>query len=119
MITNFLTLQDQLRIYHWQTKSYAEHKAFGKTYEDLNDLIDAFIEIFMGKNGRVVSKSDFEIKLKNYSGSVSSVNFIDEQIKFLSEELTESLSESDTDLLNIRDEMIGLLNKLKYLLTLK
>jgi hypothetical protein len=118
MITNFLKLQDQLRIYHWQTKSYAEHEAFGKTYEGLNDLIDEFIEIFMGKNGRIVSKNDFEITLKNYGeGNVS--NFIDDQIKFLSEELPTKISESDTDLLNIRDEMVGLLNKLKYLLTLK
>jgi hypothetical protein len=28
------------------------------------------------------------------------------------------LEESDTDLLNLRDEMLGELNKLKYLLTL-
>jgi len=33
-------------------------------------------------------------------------------------ELPKSLEESDTDLFNIRDEMLAQLNKLKYLLTL-
>jgi hypothetical protein len=32
-IEKFLTLQNQLRIHHWQTPSFAEHKALGKAYE--------------------------------------------------------------------------------------
>jgi hypothetical protein len=35
------------------------------------------------------------------------------------EDLPQGLNERDTDLLNIRDEMVGELNKLKYLLSLK
>jgi hypothetical protein len=34
-------------------------------------------------------------------------------------ELNEHLDDEDTNLLNIRDEIIGELNRLKYLLTLK
>ena len=47
------------------------------------------------------------------------MTFIDETIAFLLS-LSNMLSPSnDTDLLNIRDEMLGEFNKLKYLLTLK
>jgi hypothetical protein len=34
-------------------------------------------------------------------------------------QMSEQLDPSDTDLLNIRDEMLGELNKLSYLLTLE
>jgi hypothetical protein len=37
----------------------------------------------------------------------------------LQNDLPEELEKTDTDLLNIRDEMLGLLNKTKYLLLLK
>jgi len=44
---------------------------------------------------------------------------IDVFIEFLQNDLPEELEKTDTDLLNIRDEMLGLLNKTKYLLLLK
>ena len=34
---------------HWTTKSYAEHQALGKFYEELPDLVDALAEAMMGK----------------------------------------------------------------------
>ena len=52
LITKFLELHNQLKVYHWQTDSYAQHKAFGETYEELGDLIDSFMEEIMGKYGR-------------------------------------------------------------------
>ena len=45
--------------------------------------------------------------------------FIEEYISFLVTELPKGLKETDTNLLNIRDEMLSELQKLKYLLTLK
>ena len=116
LVELFLTLQNQMRIYHWQTTSYAEHKALGKAYEDLDDLIDSFMETYIGKYKRPVAKDKFNISLFNYGSSMK--DNIDAFIDVLTEDLPKSLSEKDTDLLNIRDEMLGLLNKLKYLLTL-
>ena len=46
-------------------------------------------------------------------------NEINKYIDYLVSELPKGLEESDTDLLNIRDEMLSELNKLKYLLTLE
>jgi DNA-binding ferritin-like protein len=34
---------------HWQTKSYAEHQALGKFYEEIPDLVDQLAEAMMGK----------------------------------------------------------------------
>jgi hypothetical protein len=117
MITELLTLQNQLRIFHWATESYAEHKALGKAYEELDDLIDELIEVFQGKYARIKSKDGFNIKLDNYGGSIS--DFLDGNITYLTN-MDKGLEEGYNDeLLNIRDEMIAVLQKLKYLLTLK
>jgi hypothetical protein len=117
IVTNLLTLHNQLKINHWQTESYAQHQAFGDTYGDLTDKIDEFVETFMGKYGRIESREGFKIELSNYNNN-GVVDFIDQYINYLVNDLPKDLEETDTDLLNIRDEMLGSLNKLKYLLTL-
>ena len=117
IVTNLLTLHNQLKIHHWQTKSYAEHQALGGTYDALTGQIDEFIETFMGKYGRIESRDGFKIELSNYS-DLGTTDFVDKYIDYLVNELPKDLEQSDTDLLNIRDEMLGNLNKLKYLLTL-
>ena len=116
LVTKLLTIHNQLKIYHWQTKSYAQHKALGKTYENLDGVIDEFVEVFMGKYGRV--QGPFDIELTNYDGSGLS-KFVDGSINYLTNDLPKELdTEKDTDLLNLRDEMLGQFNRLKYLLTL-
>jgi len=118
MVTELLTLHNQLKINHWQTESYAEHQALGGTYDALTGLIDEFVEVFMGKYGRVVNKGGFSLDVKNLK-EMPSDQLADNYIKFLVEELPSKLDpKKDTDLLNIRDEMLSSLNKLKYLLTL-
>lgn len=116
-IEKFLTLQNQLRIHHWQTPSYAEHKALGAAYEGLDDLIDTFVETYMGKYGKD-TEQERTITLHGYEKShpMPVLKYFED---YLLDELPQELSkEKDTDLLNIRDEMLALLNKTKYLLTL-
>jgi hypothetical protein len=117
IILTFVELQQQLRILHWQTKSYAKHKAYGEIYDDLGDLIDNFVEICMGKHGRF-ELSDGTIELFDIK-NMSLQDFIDSAVEFLITLSDEYSAETDTDLLNIRDEMLGQFNKLKYLLTLE
>lgn len=118
IIVPLVQFQQQLRIFHWQTESYAQHKALGKAYEALDDLIDSFVETFMGKYGRLKStEGNYTITLTNLEGN-DIVKTIDGFIAYLETYETE-LDEKDTDLFNIRDEMRGESNTLKYLLTLK
>lgn len=116
-INKFLTLQNQLRIHHWQTPSYAEHKALGNAYEGIDALIDSFVETYMGKYGKD-TEQERTIELHGYEKShpMPVLNYFE---NYLLNELPSDLdSEKDTDLLNIRDEMLALVNKTKYLLTL-
>jgi len=121
IITNLLTIQNQMRVFHWQTQkkpgSFAQHEAFGKAYEELDPLIDDFIEIFQGKNGAIMGRDGFTLKLMNLSDNAEEV--IDEYITFLRETIGQSLEpDYDSDLLNIRDEMMAIFNQTKYRLRL-
>ena len=116
---NFLLgLQIQMKINHWQTKGYARHNAFGGFYDTLGGLIDTFVESAMGKYGRFTLDEETKtIQLNNLSelDMKGLVNTVRESFV----QMSEQLDPSDTDLLNIRDEMLGELNKLSYLLTLE
>ena len=117
-LSTLLELQNQLRICHWQTDSFASHKALGNAYEKFDELIDSFVEEFMGKYGKIRGENGFNINLKNID-EVNINTVINTAIEFLSKQLPSVLQEEDTNLFNIRDEMLSTLEKLKYLLTLK
>jgi hypothetical protein len=118
IIKKLVEIQQQLRFLHWQTKSYAKHKAYGKLYESLDGLIDTFVETCMGKHGRPSYSGGYTLEGQDID-EISVQEFVDGSVSFLIG-LTEKYDEkTDTDLLNVRDEMLGEFNKLKYLLTLK
>lgn len=115
MASSLVAIQTQLRFFHWQTKSYARHQAYGGTYEAMDGLIDTFVEVLMGKYGRVPA-----IPFKIYNRNEKDITaFIEETITYLLSLNNELNPQTDTDLLNIRDEMLSEFNKLKYLITLK
>ena len=118
LIGKFIYFKEQIRILHWQTKEYARHMAYGSFYSSLDDLVDNFIETYQGKYGRI----DFAAETVEFKSikDIKVNDFLNELVAFLSTELTSQLNaDVDTDLLNIRDEMLGLTNRTKYLLTLK
>ena len=116
---NFLIgLQQQMRICHWQTKGIARHEAFGGFYSDLDDLIDDFVEQAMGKYGRFI--------LDDETNTIQLANLSDIDIKGLVNttrealvQMTDQLDPTDTNLFNLRDEILGLLNKYAYLFTME
>jgi len=113
-----MELQAQVKINHWQTKGYARHKAFDELYGGLVDLTDTFAEAAMGKYGR--------FSLENDDKTLNIVNLTELDLKEMLQTSKEALIQwtnefdsTDTDIMNIRDEILGLLNKITYLLTLE
>ena len=109
--------QNQMKIFHWQTDSYAQHQAFGAIYDELSDLIDTFVEVCMGKHGRPQFNQGLTISLLDLT-SVDIMEYIDSVVEFLVSLTNVYDTQYDSDLLNIRDEMLAEFNKLKYLLSL-
>jgi hypothetical protein len=111
-------IQLQFKFLHWQTFGDAKHKAYGKIYDLLGGLIDTFVEAMMGKYGRVEFEPEFSIMFQDIK-SLSVQNFMDGITEFLVGMSDHLDSRYDSDLLNIRDEMLANINQLKYRLTLK
>lgn len=118
IILNLIKLQMQLRILHWQTRKFSEHKAFGEAYEKLDEFIDELVEVHQGKHGHFSFQEEALIELVNYD-QLSIQDVLSEVTSYLCEHFAQiHNSVTDTDCLNIRDEILAVLNKLKYLLTL-
>lgn len=93
-----------LRLTHWKTTSFELHKAVELTQGTLEGLMDDFVEAFVGMNGGVRPAFVQEVKASN-----------DEDAMI---ECLKGISVRDTSILNIRDEMLQAVYKLKYLKTL-
>lgn len=118
LILKLVQVQTQFKFMHWQTTGDAKHRAYGEIYDTLGGFIDSFTESMMGKYGRPEFEPEFSLMFQDLS-SLSLQNFLDGITEFLVS-FTEQLDPKyDTDLLNLRDEMLVAINKLKYLLTLK
>jgi hypothetical protein len=113
-----MTLRDQVKIYHWQTMSFPRHKATDDLVGKLDENIDKFTEVYMGKYGRPkFGGRTSSIKIRNFHDKEAPA-LLKSAIDWLSHKLPKHLKSGDTDLLNIRDEIIADLNQTLYLFTL-
>ena len=118
IVHTLMNLRDQIKIYHWQTKSYPRHIASDDLVKKLDTNIDQFVEVYIGKYGRPrFTGKTSTIHLTNHSNK-DAENLVDDAIQWMSN-LSTKLKKKDTDLLNIRDTIVADLNQVKYLFTLK
>ena len=115
IVSHLLTIRNQVKLYHWQTGSFARHKATDDLTATLDTNIDAFVESYMGRYGR--PKVTGSIKLHNFTESAAKT-FVAKETKYLQSELPKKIGKDDTDLLNLRDEILAELTKVAYLFTL-
>jgi len=105
-----------VKIYHWNTKSYGQHKATDELYERLNEHIDKFVEVLLGKNQTRVHLIEHRIELVDSINTFSFKQRIHEYREFLMDLDIIFDKKRDSDLLNIRDELLGDLNQFLYLM---
>ena len=103
--------QITLRLIHWNTTSYAEHKAVGKLYDQLADLQDGLAEAYMGIYGRF---GNIEVMHKDMPNAADYVNYLAEEVAMVRAEIP-----NDTQLQNMIDEVASAIDTTAYLLTLK
>lgn len=117
IIIYFLQCKEQIKLQHWNTFSYSTHKTTDNLYELLLGLIDEFVETMMGKYGRPEFPDTFTLEMEKPE-NVDTQEYLSQFSDYLiglGDELDPIV---DTDLLNIRDTMLGEINQAKYLLTL-
>uniref|UniRef100_A0A6C0IEJ3 Uncharacterized protein n=1 Tax=viral metagenome TaxID=1070528 RepID=A0A6C0IEJ3_9ZZZZ len=118
----FLQVLLMIKLYHWKTYSYATHKATDELYAKLNEHMDRFLEILLGKTEKrtnfmnvksiklidLDSADKLKVKINNFKGYLVNLNN-NKAMKLM----------SNMDLLTVRDEILGDLNQFLYLLTFK
>lgn len=116
----FLEMLLIVKLFHWKTHSFATHKATDELYDSLNEHVDKFIEVLLGKTGNRIDLMNHKTISLIDLDSTSKLKSKIESFKSYLVSLTNNKSVmTNTDLLNIRDEILGDMNKFLYLLTFK
>ena len=122
IVSMFLQMLNTVKLYHWKTSSYAQHKATDELYSNLNTNIDTFVEIMLGKTGgRVNLTGQKTLPLLDYT-NVNDFKAEVSKYKIFLINMTADAGlniTNNSDLLNVRDELLGNLNQFTYLLTFK
>lgn len=114
----------QTKLLHWETRSRAEHEALDELFKRLIKIGDHLVESVMGKYGRPqLTPEEATFTLSNYDnpenpdGLPRFINNIDNCFR---NECTPVFSqEKDPEILNIIQEILGIIDNVSYLLTLQ
>ena len=122
IVRSFLEMLNAIKLYHWKTESYSQHKATDELHEKLSENVDQFVEVLLGKEQKSSHKSRITMVEKHMRmmDSTGERDFIEKihhyrtTLIYMSQFLNKK---TDSDLLNIRDEMLASINQFLYLLS--
>ena len=130
IVPTFLHMLNTIKLYHWKTTSYATHKATDDLYAKMNELIDHFVEVMLGKEelggrakilkGKGGKGGNYVLNLSLYSSNNEFKKEVERYKRFLIDLSKDAKFNSamNVDLLAIRDELLAELNQFLYLLSL-
>lgn len=113
-VTDFISVllgsREQAHIFHWQTRSFAQHLALEGYYTGIVPLVDAYVEAFQGKYGMLTGFSpkqelvdvDMDTILTTFDDLEA---FVASRSPFLP---------ADADLVNIHADILNLIHATQY-----
>ncbi len=116
IVQKFLEVLNMVKLYHWKTHSYAQHKATDELYERLNKHIDEFVEVLLGKDNKRVKMVEKTLRVLDNSSSHEFKTHIYEFREFLVG-MDTHFNKKDSGLLSIRDDLLVDINQFLYLMT--
>ena len=122
IVRSFLEMLNAIKLYHWKTESYSQHKATDELHEKLSENVDQFVEVLLGKEQKSSHKSRITMVEKHMRmmDSTGERDFIEKIHHYRTTliDMSQFLNKkTDSDLLNIRDEMLASINQFLYLLS--
>ena len=117
IVRTFIEILNTVKLYHWKTRSYAQHKATDELYERLNETIDKFVETLLGKDESRVAMIEKQMSPMDSENEKDFKKRIYAFRKFLTELDLHFDAKQDSDLLSIRDEILSNVNQFLYLMT--
>jgi hypothetical protein len=108
-----LQFRNDIKIYHWQTKSFAYHKISDELLESIDNLTDTFVEASSGKLNIRPIVFNSVIMLRDVNK-----NLFLEELQKVSDILRQPfIIFNNTEIANIRDEILAVIDKCKYLMS--
>ena len=117
IVQKFMELLTMIKLYHWKTHSYAQHKATDELYGKLNENIDKFVEVLLGKSKHRVNMLETKMRMYDLEDKSELKEHIFEYRQFLIDMDRDFSPKKDSDLFSIRDDILADLNQFLYLLT--
>ena len=124
----FLEVRTQIKLYHWNTRRYARHKATDRFIETFEPLVDRFVEAAQGitiaeagpSANRIVDYDALADRQKQAIGEFALTPTDDNATRFLASfrHYMANLELSQTELAQIRDDMLEIADVTLYLFTL-
>jgi len=118
IVKMFLEVLNMIKLYHWKTHSFSQHKATDELYDRISTNTDKFIEVLMGKDQSRIQMIESKIDLIDPNKLTDFKDRIHKFREFLEDMDIYFDKRNDSDLLNIRDEMLGDINQFLYLLSM-
>lgn len=123
ILSKILQNTAQIKLLHWQTLYYGQHKALDGFYESFGDLSDKLAEVILGKFGKQnLNEKELCLCIHNYKNPENSDlnEFLDHLYKCYDHDCKSMFSSAeDPEIMNILDEITGLIDQYRYLLRLK
>ncbi|AGE59572.1 hypothetical protein ATCVOR07043_916L [Acanthocystis turfacea Chlorella virus OR0704.3] len=116
LVLFFFQFQMATKMFHWQTTSYANHKTTDKLFEKLADLSDSFLEKYFSAFGRPALRTNSSVIVENMSKG-KYLKLLAEVDKYLRGPVDKMIS-GNSELKNIRDEILAEIDQAKYMFTL-
>jgi len=101
-----------VKLHHWRTHSYSVHKATDNLHEALSEQVDSFVEKMLGSKHTRSNLTHMSLTAYNELPALK------RRMEYYKQYLKHMPASLGTDLLNIRDELLGSLNQFSYMLTL-
>ena len=125
IVVQFLEVLNMIKLYHWKTRSYSQHKATDELYDKMNENIDKFVEVLLGKDQSRLTLLEKKMNLSDGSSGSSGSSFQKSEFQDRLLEFRKFLvgldryfdDLEDSDLMNIRDEILADLNQFLYLMS--
>ena len=108
-------LQTDCKMYHWQTRSMANHRTIGDLYDAIIRITDDMIEVSMGRFGRPQMPAKTTVSVRNMTKTGMLKTLKDAQ-QFLDDLIFPA---GASDLAALRDDLVGAVSKALYLMSLK
>lgn len=109
ILTTVLTLTATVKMMHWQTKSYAQHKALDDLHDSLTESGDALVESVMGNKASAATHYPQTIDLVQGASVPDTLIKMQSVLQFMRTSLNDPSSES------IVDDMINAVRVATYL----